>query len=478
MSVFEARQKVYATLHGTFHAAIVQEVSMDAETGQYLHYVHYVEQDSRMDRWLPASELKERRQGRQSSKQQVNKPSGGGVTTRGQSRLVAEEEDDLPRSPATPTSSAKRNNLQNCVKVSTTRARKDSSFFSRPKNIHKICMGPHEVDAWYFSPYHLARPQVQEGLKQNAELFAGNLELRLRQENDKSSFRAATALTTFVLHICPFCLHPFTAHEDVVRHLRLVCQRYPPGNEIYRDPVRQLVVLEMDAVVEPVFCEHLALLSKLFLEHKALDHDMTPFLFYVLCAVQPHGLEVLGYFSKEKHSPEMYNLSCVLVLPQFQSRGIGRFLIELSYELSRREGKIGSPEKPLSDLGEKLYLGYWGDVVVSALARAMEENHCATLDYLVQATYISQSDVLRTLQYLRLLSGTQIVVSEDSIERCYSRRLQRERSGHNYVFYPHLLSWSPHMYYELREQDIAPPIYVTQSEELERNAASKRQHVF
>ncbi|EAN96319.1 putative histone acetyltransferase [Trypanosoma cruzi] len=477
MSVFEARQKVYATLHGTFHAAIVQEVAVDAETGQYLYYVHYVEQDSRMDCWLPASELKERRQGRQASKQQTNKPGGGGITTRGQSRLVAGKEDEVSRGPNTPTSSAKRSNLQNCVNISTTRARKDSSFFSRPKNIHAICMGPYEVATWYFSPYHLARPQIQQGLKQNAELFSGKMELQLRQENKKSAFQTAVVPTSFVLHICPFCLHPFTAHEDVVRHLQIVCPRHPPGNEIYRDPVRQLVVLEMDAVVEPVFCEHLALLSKLFLEHKALDHDMTPFLFYVLCAVQPHGLEVLGYFSKEKQSPEMYNLSCILVLPQFQSRGIGRFLIELSYELSRREGRIGSPEKPLSDLGEKLYLGYWGDVIVSALARAIEENHCATLDYLVQATYLSQADVLRTLQYLRLLNGTQIVVSEESIERCYSRRLHRERSGKNYVFYPHLLSWSPHMYYELKEQDVAPPIYVTQSEELEQNAASKGQRV-
>lgn len=476
LPLFEVRQKVYATLHGTFHPAIVQEVARDAEKGHYLYYVHYVEQDSRMDRWLPAGELKERRQGRQLSKQQPNK-AGCGVTTRGQSRLVAEQEDDGPKTPVAAVSSAKRSNLQNCVKVSTTRARKDSSFFSRAKNIYSICMGPYEVDAWYFSPYHLARPQVRQGLKQNAELFAGNMELQLRQADNNGTFESSVALVSFVLHICPFCLCPFSAHADVVRHLKLVCPRHPPGNEIYRDPLRQLVVLEMDAVLEPVFCEHLALLSKLFLEHKALDHDMAPFLFYVLCAVQAHGLEVLGYFSKEKQSPEMYNLSCILVLPQFQNRGIGRFLIELSYELSRREGKIGSPEKPLSDLGEKLYLSYWGDVIVSALARAIEESHCVTLDYLVQATFVSQADVVRTLQYLRLLNGTQIVVSEESIERCYSKRLQRERNGRNYIFYSHLLSWSPHMYYELKEQAITPPVYVTRGKAVEENTAIKRRRV-
>ena len=63
-------------------------------------------------------------------------------------------------------------------------------------------------------------------------------------------------------------------------------------------------MFEVDGREHKLYCQNLCLMAKLFLDHKTLYFDVDPFLFYVLCEVDKHGAHIVGYFSKEKESPD------------------------------------------------------------------------------------------------------------------------------------------------------------------------------
>ncbi|RYP26294.1 hypothetical protein DL768_011764 [Monosporascus sp. mg162] len=71
---------------------------------------------------------------------------------------------------------------------------------------------------------------------------------------------------------------------------------------------------------------------------------------------RPH---IVGFFSKEKMSWDNNTLACILVFPPWQRKGLGSVLMGVSYEISRREGVLGGPEKPISELGRRGYRRFW-----------------------------------------------------------------------------------------------------------------------
>jgi hypothetical protein len=72
---------------------------------------------------------------------------------------------------------------------------------------------------------------------------------------------------------------------------------------------------------ERVYTENLCLVSKLFLDHKNIRFDCSPFLFYIFVErdYDRNGAvkyqTIAGYFSKEFGPKVENNLSCILTFP-------------------------------------------------------------------------------------------------------------------------------------------------------------------
>lgn len=237
---------------------------------------------------------------------------------------------------------------------------------AKVRNVLQVELGKHVIDTWYFSP-----------------------------------FPAEYTRLSSKLYICEFTLKFFTSKSQMQRHMRKVKYKHPPGDEIYRDG--SVAMFEVDGRHHREYCQNLCYLAKLFLDHKSLYYDTDLFLFYVQCEVDTRGYHVTGYFSKEKFSEEGYNLACILTLPPYQRKGYGKFLISFSYELSKKEGRAGTPERPLSDLGLVSYRSYWTRAILDVIQRS---NEPLSINDIRDVTMIKTEDIVSTLQFLQMLGFT------------------------------------------------------------------------
>ena len=248
-----------------------------------------------------------------------------------------------------------------------------------PSKIKCVNFGGYEIETWYAAPY--------------PEEYSRNR----------------------VLYICEFCLKYMNSDFVAWRHKLKCPAKHPPGDEIYRDA--SISVFEVDGRKNPVYCQNLCLLAKLFLGSKTLYYDVEPFLFYVMTEYDEYGCHFVGYFSKEKRPSSLNNVSCILTLPIHQRKGYGNLLISFSYLLTRVEGKTGSPEKPLSDMGLVSYRNYWRLVLSYEL---VNKKTPISIVELSNRTGMTADDIVAALEGLRSLV-------RDPVTHSYALRLD-----HNY----------------------------------------------
>ncbi|KAM3075503.1 Histone acetyltransferase [Clarireedia jacksonii] len=247
--------------------------------------------------------------------------------------------------------------------------------------IEYIDFGQYQIDIWYAAPY-------PEEYSRNKALF-----------------------------ICEFCLKYMESDIVAWRHKTKCPWKHPPGDEIYRDG--KIMIFEVDGRKNPLYCQNLCLLAKLFLGSKTLYYDVEPFLFYVMTEYDELGCHFVGYFSKEKRPSSLNNVSCILVLPIHQRKGYGHLLIDFSYLLTRVEKKTGSPEKPLSDMGLVSYRNYWRLVLCYYLQKFNPSDRIPSIKTISDDMGLTPDDVISALDAM----GTLI---RDPVSGTYAMKLRPE----------------------------------------------------
>ena len=377
--------QVYNDIEHDYLDAKVLEIKENETTKEKLYYIHFLNLEKRMDKWVEQHYVLKNYghsnfslDGSNFINHQLLKENA--VLTRKKAALYMNESD-------------KEEEGEEKVKV---------------RNIEKIIIGYYSIEAWYFSPY-------------------------------PSNFTSQK-----VLYICEHCLKYFKYKNTLIHHLKECEYQIPPGKKIYEmeippekstsqkeNRISYLVsVYEVLGSEQKLFCQNLCLIAKLFLDHKSIYFDVSPFKFYIIYEKDNNGYHIVGYFSKEMSDSSEFNLSCIMILPPFQRKGYGQFLISLSYFLSNKLKKISSPETPLSDLGKLSYKSYWTMTILNAI---LKNKGILNVQTISEQTGIRIEDINYTLNELSLIKywkGQQVIqnINIKQIEEFLKKKKESKKS--------------------------------------------------
>lgn len=247
--------------------------------------------------------------------------------------------------------------------------------------------------------YKIDKSFFSEEFKKGKLFFLGENELKIK-------FPVHLNENGFNVFICKMC---FTQKNDKISFLRH-CEKCldkstnefgiklpkRPGILIYKDTTERIKVYKLDGKNEKINCRNICGIGKSYIQEKTLYYDVELFEFYVLYKED----DFAGYFSRQKNTL-FTNLSCIVILPHHQKKGLGFFLIDLSYKIQER---IGSPERPLSKDGLLAYQTYWKVNVYLELLR----NNTSSINQISLNTGIKLDDVIYALELLGVLKNKNI----------------------------------------------------------------------